>query len=247
MANSSRKTVLVIGATGMLGHAVLRFFAVGGRYSVVGSARSSATIGSLPAEVQNSVIGGVDVRSPDGLARLFDEAEPDVVINCVGVVKQLAAADDPLVAIPINSLLPHELARLCGLSGARLLHVSTDCVCELGTRHGLVEWFLSQTAGVRGYTKAVFSGLPTVELARVMHDYVIPDEGLRGVYHVSAAAIDKYTLLKDIAREYARAVDIVPDDKLRIDRSLDSARFRSATGYTSPGWSDLIAKMRAFG
>jgi dTDP-4-dehydrorhamnose reductase len=290
MANNSHKTVLVVGATGMLGHAVLRFFAAGGHYSVVGSARSSAAIESLPAQVRYSVIGGIDVRSPDGLARLFDEVEPDVVINCVGVVKQLAAADDPLVAIPINSLLPHELCRLCGLSGARLLHVSTDCVFagtkgmykesdpadaqdlygrskhlgevdqphavtlrtsiighELGTRHGLVEWFLSQTAGVRGYTKAVFSGLPTVELARVMHDYVIPNDGLRGVYHVSAAAIDKYTLLKDIAREYARAVDIVPDDKVRIDRSLDSTRFRAATGYTSPGWSDLIAKMRAFG
>jgi len=38
------------------------------------------------------------------------------VINCVGLIKQLADAEDPLQAIPINALLPHRLARLCELS-----------------------------------------------------------------------------------------------------------------------------------
>lgn len=280
--------VLVLGATGMLGSTVLRFFAQRQRYAVVGSVRGRSDL--LQAELRDRVIEGVDVADPDQLARLLDAAEPDVVINCVGVVKQLAEADDPLVALPINSLLPHRLARLCESRGARLLHVSTDCVFsgkkgryteadssdaedlygrskflgevdyphavtlrtsiighELARPHGLLEWFLSQSSGVRGYTGAIFSGLPTVEIALVMHDVVLEMAGLRGVYHVSSDPISKYSLLREISRAYGHQVEIEPDDRIVIDRSLDSTRFRAATGYVAPPWPELVHRMRRFG
>src|SRR5262245_38286893 len=126
MADRGIRKVLVLGAAGMLGSAVLRFFTERERYAVVGSVR--AVRDSMPAKLRERVIAGVDVADFDQVERLLDSAEPDVVINCIGVVKQLAEAADPLVSLPINSLLPHRLARLCATRGARLLHVSTDCV-----------------------------------------------------------------------------------------------------------------------
>ena len=93
----------------------------------------------------------------------------------------------------------------------------------------------------------MFSGLPTVELARVIQQHVIPHPELCGTYHVSVAPINKYELLKLVAAAYGRGNDIVPDDKLAIDRSLNSDRFRAATGYQPPSWPDLVQRMREFG
>jgi len=290
MAQTESGTVLVLGATGMLGHVVLRYFASRDEYRVLGSARTPASVMRLPAALHDRVIPGIDVENVDMLAGLLAQTQPDVVINCVGLIKQLAQVEDPLVALPINSLLPHRLARLCALRGARLIHVSTDCVfagskgmyvegdpsdaqdlygrskflgevdCphavtlrtsiigpELGTAHGLVGWFLAQQGSVKGYAKAIFSGLTTVELARVMYERVLPNAALTGVYHVSVAPIDKCSLLRLVAEVYGKTIEIRPDSAVVIDRSLDSSRFRSATGYVPPAWPALIAEMRKFG
>lgn len=288
---SEKKRLLVLGASGMLGNAVLRWFARDESYQVYGSVRGSASSTSLKAKAPAAeFVHGIDVESLDSLTRLFAQVRPEVVVNCIGVVKQLAEADDPLTAIPINALLPHRLARLAQVAGARLVHISTDCVFsggkggyvesdpadatdlygrsklmgevdydnavtlrtsiighELASAHGLVGWFLTQTGPVRGFTRAVFSGLPTVELARVIQQHVLPHPELRGTYHVSVAAIDKYSLLKLVAAAYGRSTDIAADDKLVIDRSLNSERFRSATGYQPPAWPELVQRMRDFG
>jgi dTDP-4-dehydrorhamnose reductase len=111
----------------------------------------------------------------------------------------------------------------------------------------LIGWFLAQRGRVNGFTRAVFSGLPTVELARVIRDYVLQRPELRGVYHVSAEPISKYDLLRLVAQTYGKTIEIVPDDKPVIDRSLDSTRFRQITGYTPPPWPELIRAMREFG
>jgi dTDP-4-dehydrorhamnose reductase len=281
--------VLVLGASGMLGNAVLRFFAQSAGYEVVASARSTSALRLLPEEMSDRVICGVDVENMDSLIRLLAKARPDVVINCIGLVKQLAEADDPLVAIPINALFPHRLARLCDVAGARLVHIGTDCVfagakgmyteadksdatnlygCskylgevdyphavtlrtsiighELSGAHSLVEWFLAQQGVVRGFRRAIFSGLPTVELARVIRDHVLSHPELHGVYHVSAEPINKFDLLTLIAKAYGKTIAIKADDKLAIDRSLDSSRFRQATGYHPQPWPELVRRMREF-
>jgi dTDP-4-dehydrorhamnose reductase len=280
--------VMVLGATGMLGNAVFRLFADSPGIDVYGTARSS--VSRLRADLRGRVISGIDVGHFDDLSRAFAEVRPEVVVNCIGLVKQLAEADDPLVAVPLNSLLPHRLARLCRLANARLVHVSTDCVFsgtkgryteadqpdardlyglskllgevdypnavtlrtsiighELASAHGLVEWFLSQSGGVRGFTRAVFSGLPTVELAAVIRDRVLGATTLRGVYHVSAEPIAKFDLLALVARQYGRSTEIVPDERVVIDRSLDGSRFSAATGYVAPPWPELVRRMHAFG
>ena len=283
--------ILVLGASGMLGNTVLRWFTQDPRFEVYGSLRSMSSEKLLQQAAPGAqLISGVDVESLDSLTRLFAQVRPDVVINCIGVVKQLAEAEDPLTAIPINALLPHRLARLGQVAGARLIHVSTDCVFsgsrggyresdspdaedlygrskllgevdyengvtlrtsifghELGSAHGLVGWFLSQEGNVRGFTKAIFSGLPTVELARIIQEFVLPNPDLRGVYHVSAEPIDKYSLLQLVASIYGRSNEISPDETVVIDRSLDSTRFRAATGYEPPDWPELVRRMHEFG
>jgi dTDP-4-dehydrorhamnose reductase len=118
---------------------------------------------------------------------------------------------------------------------------------ELGSANGLVEWFLSQTGRVKGYSRAVFSGLPTVELARVVRDHVLPRPHLRGLWHVSAEPITKLELLCLVRDAWGRDIAIEPDDRLVIDRSLCSERFRRETGYQPPSWPDLVKSMREFG
>jgi dTDP-4-dehydrorhamnose reductase len=79
-----------------------------------------------------------------------------------------------------------------------------------------------------------------------MRDFVIPNPGLRGVYHVSAEPIDKHALLQLLAHVYGKTTPIEPDDKLVIDRSLDSTRFRQATGYQAAAWPELVRQMHRF-
>jgi dTDP-4-dehydrorhamnose reductase len=256
--------------------------------SVYAAARSPAVKKIFPASAANITIG-IDVENTDALAGFLQEVRPDVIVNCVGVVKQLSSAANPLVAIPINAILPHRLARLADLLGARLIHVSTDCVFsgrkgdyresdipdaedlygrskllgevdypnavtlrtsiigrELGSCNGLVEWFLSQRGSVRGYRRAIFSGLTTDELVRVIADRILPNPNLRGVYHVSVAPISKFDLLGIVRDVYGVETEIEPDDAVAIDRSLNSDRFRKATGYAPPSWPELIHCMRRF-
>lgn len=116
---------------------------------------------------------------------------------------------------------------------------------ELGTRYGLVEWFLSQHQAIDGYTHAIYSGLPTVEFANILANHVLPDTTLRGLYHVSSDPIPKYDLLNLVAEVYGKDIEIRERDDVRIDRSLDSSAFRDATGYHPPGWKALVRRMHA--
>jgi dTDP-4-dehydrorhamnose reductase len=289
MYKKSCLRILVLGISGMLGNSVFRLFSENPDYKVFGSIRSNSLPSRLAYDLPENVKTKVDVENLDSLTILFSEVQPDVVINCVGLVKQLKESDDPLVAIPINSLLPHRLARLCQVAGARLIHISTDCIFsgdrgmyteadfsdakdlygrskflgevdyphsitlrtsiighEIAGARSLVGWFLAQEGSVKGYTRAIFSGLPTVEVARVIRDYVIPYSDLHGVYHLASEPINKFDLLKLVAQTYKKNINIIADDQLVINRSLDATRFRLATGYVPKPWTDLIRSMYKF-
>lgn len=114
---------------------------------------------------------------------------------------------------------------------------------ELKGRFGLLEWFLAQDKQVRGFRKAIFSGFPTVELARIIHDCILPNLELSGIYHVSSEPISKYDLLQKVAQRYDKKIEIEPDDTFIVDRSLDSTVFREATNYIPPSWDKLIEMM----
>lgn len=281
--------IMILGATGMLGSAMVRVISGASEHEVIALSRASEARQWFPADIRARFFGGLDVDNYENLARAFADHRPDVVINCIGIVKQLAAASDVLSSVPINSLLPHRLAQLCGMVGARLVHFSTDCVFsgnsgnyvesdtpdakdlygmskqwgevhdphtitlrtsiigpELNSSRGLLGWFLSQSGSVLGYRRAIFSGLPTVELSRIVRDLILPRADLSGLYHVSTHAIDKDSLLRLFAAAYGKDIEIVADDSLVIDRSLNSERFRAATGYSPPDWPTLVADMCRF-
>lgn len=290
ITRNDKHHVAVIGASGMLGSAVTRYFVRESEWSITGTLRSKDSVALLPSHLQGNLVWGVDVNKFNTIREFIKEHQPDIVINCVGLVKQLSGASDPLTALPVNSLFPHMLARCCADYGARVVHMSTDCVFsgskgqyieddtpdahdlygvskrlgevdypnavtlrtsiighELNGNRSLIDWFLSQDGSVKGFSEAVFSGLPTVEIARIIRSYVIPYVELCGVYHVSADPISKYDLLNLVANIYGHKIEIAKETKFKIDRSLDSSRFRSVTGFEPPKWHEMITRMKNFG
>jgi len=117
---------------------------------------------------------------------------------------------------------------------------------ELQSSYGLLEWFLAQEGSCTGFKKAIFSGLPNTVFAEVVRDYVIPKPELHGLYHVGAAQIGKYELLKLIAAQYNKKINIFCDEKFAIDRSLNVDLFSRVTCYRAPSWPELIQSMHKF-
>ncbi len=271
----------------MLGHRLFRRLGKNNDFQVTGTARKISNSDQwFSKEELLNIIEDVDVTNYDKLMNVFAKIKPDTVINCVGIIKQLPISKDPLTAITINALFPHKLALACEVAGARLIHLSTDCVfsgkkgnyseeddsdandiygrskflgevkksnCitlrtsiighELNSKRGLLEWFLAQKGPVNGYKHAIYTGFPTIEIARIISEFVIPNLELNGLYHVSSEPISKFDLLKLIADYYKKEIEIRPYKEFKCDRSLRSTRFRKDTGYLPPAWSELIRMM----
>jgi len=117
---------------------------------------------------------------------------------------------------------------------------------ELKCANGLLAWFLSQQETCKCYSRAIFSGLPTVVLAEIIRNYIIPEPELFGVYHVAAQPISKFDLLKLVAEIYGKTIELIPVDQPVYNRSLNPARFRAATGYVAPEWTELIRIMHDY-
>src|SRR5438552_11343304 len=280
--------VLILGGSGMLGHKLWQTFSA--RFDTYATFRQvSGTYIRFGIFDESRMLGGITAEQLDTVERAFGLAHPDVIVNCIGIVKQDAAARDPLKSIAVNALFPHELAQLCRETGARLIQLSTECVfsgrkgnyretdmpdaedlygrtkllgevesedCltirtsmigrELKGSHGLLEWFLSQRGGcVRGFTRAVFSGLTTLALADAIADVIVDQPNLSGVWHLAGEAISKFDLLKLLKQTYGLAIEIEPDESFVCDRSLDGSRFRDATGTRAPLWPEMIERMCA--
>jgi dTDP-4-dehydrorhamnose reductase len=230
---------------------------------------------------------GLDAQDFATFVATFEKLKPDAVINCIGIVKQLPLANNPIVSIEINALFPHRIAKLCHAIGARLIHISTDCVfsgqrgmyteedtpdpldlydrskllgevndpcCltlrtsfigrELGRATSLVEWFLSNQGNcVQGYTNAIYTGFSTTILGRIIADVIQHHANLSGVYHVSSEPISKYKLLCLLRDAYQTSIEINPFPGVRVDRSMDSSRFRQATGLVPPPWPEMVQAM----
>jgi len=279
--------ILILGVSGMLGSTMFQVMSQASQFEVYGTARSFKIKKYFHNEPAERIITDVDLGYPDTIVDLFAKVRPNAVINCIGLVKQLSHSNSTLFALPINSLLPHKLAKYCELIGSRLIHISTDCVFsglkgnykeddepdaqdlygrskllgevyyphtvtlrtsiighELNSSHSLIGWFISQRSGIKGYRHAIFSGLPTCELSKIIRDIVLLKPELSGLYHVAAKPISKYDLLNLVNLEYNKGLEIYPDDNIKIDRSLDGSRFHKATGYIAPTWPHMIAQMR---
>lgn len=273
----------------MLGSTLMNYFLESKIHNVCGTVRNTESIKSCSNEFKSKIISNVDINDDDQFLSLFNKFKPDIVINCIGVIKQLASSNDPLIILPTNSIFPHKLARFCTPKNIRVIHMSTDCVFlgdkgmykeddipdatdlygiskrlgeidypntitlrtsiighEINGEKSLIDWFLSQSEEVNGFENAIFSGLPTVEMAHIIEKFVIPNSNLQGLFHVSASPISKYDLLCMVANRYNKEIKIKKESKFKIDRSLDSKLFKTASEYTPPKWDKLIDKMFKF-
>lgn len=281
--------ILILGGSGMLGHRL--WVNLRKEHEVWVTVRQTLSpfpeLSEFPSKYVRT---DVDASNFDQVTRALASIQPDLVINCIGLIKQMGhLARDPIMSISLNALLPHRISLICRAARIRMIHISTDCVFsgkkgnylesdesdaedlygrskflgevtypphsitlrtsiigrELKTRLGLIEWFLSQKDGdtVRGYKRAIFTGFTTDELSRIIMDKVIPNPELTGLYHVSSDPINKYDLLQIANRAFDRKINILPDEEFFMDRSLDSTRFRKATGYQPPSWTEMIQEM----
>ncbi len=120
--------ILILGGSGMLGHKLWQTLAPRFETHVTLRGRA-ADFGRLGGVFdQSQAVGGLDAESIQGFAKLVQDLRPDVVVNCIGVVKQDPAAHNPVATIGINALFPHRMAAICKAARARFIHLSTDCV-----------------------------------------------------------------------------------------------------------------------
>lgn len=143
--------ILVLGATGMLGHKLWQVLADPfDTYVTLRQGLKSYARYNLFDRMRT--VDHVSVQDFDSVIRAIAEVRPQVVVNCIGVVKQHPAAKDPLVSISVNALFPPRLAQLCRAAGIRLIHISTDCVFA-GRKGNYVESDVADAEDLYGRTK----------------------------------------------------------------------------------------------
>ena len=280
--------VLVLGATGMLGYSLFSNLSEYPEYDVYGTVRSLEGKEHFFTNHLSKIINDVDVSRQYELDAVIEKMKPNIVINCIGLIKQHSISKQHVDAISINSLLPHALAVICDRDGAKLINFSTDCVftgnkgdylesdmpdaqdlygkskClgevnygphltlrtsiighELSSNVSLIGWFLSQEDKTKGFSKAIFSGLPTCVIAKILAESILPNGDLRGLYQLSVEPIDKFSLLKLVASIYEKKIDIEESEKVVINRSLNSETLRKSIDLKVPTWESLITDMHS--
>jgi dTDP-4-dehydrorhamnose reductase len=278
--------VLIIGATGMLGYSLFSNLTEYSELDVYGTVRNIKGKEQFFIDYPNKIIEGVEIDNIYNVENIISNLKPDVVINCIGLIKQHDIAKQHINAISINSLLPHQLASICTRLDAKFIHFSTDCIfsgkkggylendipdaidlygkskClgevdysphltlrtsiighELSSRVSLIDWFLSQENKTKGFSKAIFSGLPTCVIAKLLAEYILPKTEITGLYQLSVDPIDKYSLLTLVAGVYNKEIEIEDSKTLVIDRSLNSDRLQQLINFKVPTWEALITDM----
>jgi dTDP-4-dehydrorhamnose reductase len=228
----------------------------------------------------------MDVSDLNALTGVFKSIQPNIILNCIGLTKRHEEPDNRIPSILLNALFPHQLAKLTGDIGAKVIHFSTDCVFDGEAGHyqdnsptnatdlygrtkalgeitaghvltlrssfigkelrdgtELFEWFLAQQGEVKGFKNAIYTGLTTLELSRVIEHLLRRYPNAAGLYNVSSNPISKYALLKLIAEKMSPDIKVLPEEQFYCDRSLDSSRFRKEFNYTPPNWETMVEEL----
>ncbi|ETT31905.1 nad dependent epimerase/dehydratase [Paenibacillus sp. FSL R5-192] len=266
--------LLILGGNGMAGHILVDYFRRQGVHSVFYTSRDVTDPNGLLLDVNDSFM--VD--------RLVEAVHPDVIINAVGVLNNFAD-EDKITAYHINGFLPHRLRRVADTIGARLIHISTDCVFsgERGAYReddvtdgtsayaitkalgevqdeghltirtsiigpeirqggiGLMQWFMSSTGEVGGYTRVFWNGVTTLELAKWVDHYL--SSSVSGLIHLAhPAPVSKHDLLVLFKQTWDKQdVTIVRDDSVVQDRTLVSTREDVKTDL--PDYSTMLKEL----
>ena len=114
---------------------------------------------------------------------------------------------------------------------------------ELKTKNGLLEWFLAQKKKCVGFAKVFFSGLTTFEVFAFLDLYLFKKNSVSGLIHLSSSKISKYKLLKLISKIYQKKIIIKKDNKIRINRTLNSKYIERKLFYKCSSWEIMIKQM----
>ncbi|EHP51014.1 dTDP-4-dehydrorhamnose reductase family protein [Odoribacter laneus] len=270
-----KRKILLFGSTGMAGHITYYYLKSTQKYNITNVVfRTKLT--------EDSII--VNVTDIEAVAKVVRSTHPDLIINCIGVLVK-GSKEHPDNAILINAYFPHLLKKLSDEIGAKLIHISTDCVFsgkkggyteedfrdaddiygrskalgeiinekDLTIRtsiigpelkingEGLFHWFMDQSGNVNGYTKVIWGGVTTFELAKAID--VAIEKNIHGLVQLSnGIGISKYDLLclfKDIWGK--KDVNILPYDTYSVDKSIArSQRFI----YSVPAYKKMLIEQR---
>lgn len=287
----SKRRILLLGASGMVGHKAWQIFRE--RFTEVFATvrKPRAHYAHLPlfqSADASRLIDGMDLLEPTNVLPVLNEIKPEVVFNCVGLTFRRSDSPSAEAHIRVNALLPHVLNRWCVENSGRMISLSTDCVFtgrdggytedsvtdardaygrskalgevespnalilrtsvvgrEIEYKTELLEWFLShQGKQVKGFRKAIFSGVGTPFLAQTVADLIEKYPELNGIYQVASEPISKFDLLMKARTVFGVDVDIVPDDAYVAKKNLNGAKFERATGIKVPSWDDMMMQIK---
>jgi dTDP-4-dehydrorhamnose reductase len=273
----------------MLGSALFKHLSINDNFSVFGASRNLEKIKLFPCSLQKNIFSiSIGLNNLLDLQSIVLKINPDIVINCIGVIKQSPLSESRKTTIEVNALLPHLIAETISKYQSKLIHISTDCVFsgakgayrefdesdavdvygkskflgeisygghltlrtsiighEMGSSLSLLEWFLGQRK-VEGYLRAIYSGVTTLELAKILEQYILPTHEMQGLFHISSKPISKFDLLSIVNKVYQCNTQITPENNFVIDRSLDSRYFQNMTGYEPKDWEQQILELYKF-
>lgn len=120
--------ILILGGHGMLGHRL--WINLQKEHEVWVTVRhTSSPFPNLPEFPVHYVCTDVDAYNFDQVISTLASIQPDLVINCIGLIKQKGnIAQDSYMAIYLNALLPHRISLICQAANIRAIYISTDCV-----------------------------------------------------------------------------------------------------------------------
>ena len=263
--------ILVLGRNGMLGHVVYEYFRSIGD-DVYGT------------DVRGNCISYDAFKNQEELENIVKEYKPEVVINCIGILNQVAE-DNKVLAVKLNSLLPHYIDSLSEKYNFKFIHVSTDCVFDgkkgkydedalpdatsfygrskalgevINSRSitlrtsivgpdtnpngiGLFQWFMKQNGEIGGYTKVIWTGVTTIELAKCMKKAI--DNNLTGFHHVvNNDFISKYDLISLFKEAFNKDIIINKNDSVVSEKTL--VRTDKSFDFNVPSYKEMVYEMK---
>ncbi|PIO08353.1 NAD(P)-dependent oxidoreductase [Candidatus Pacearchaeota archaeon CG10_big_fil_rev_8_21_14_0_10_34_12] len=267
---------LVLGGEGMLGHMVVKYLKSLVDFEVYFTTRNENSSEGIYFDAN---------KNPEKIEEIIKRVNPDVIVNCIGIVVSLVREDNRDMVTFINSYLPHKIANICKANNTKLIHISSDCVFsgkeggytenslyspidfygltkatgEVNDNHnltirtsiigpeikepktGLMEWFFSQKGKeVKGFTKAIWSGVTTLELAKRIVE--MHQKNVAGIINIASQPINKYDLLCLIKKVYNLNIMIEPDDSVISDRSMKT--IRKDVNYSVPSHENMLIELK---
>jgi dTDP-4-dehydrorhamnose reductase len=269
------KKIIILGATGLIGHQVYYWLKANKNFLVFSFAHQR--------KISNDTVL-LDARDEHLLEKSIVEINPDVIVNCMGVLIS-EANRDPENAIFLNAYVPQRLKNVANALDAKLVHISTDCVFsgkkgsyteydirdaddiygrvkalgevvkpphvtlrtsvvgpEIKDGEELFHWFMSQEGNIKGFTKSFWSGVTTLELAKVV-GWVI-ENNIQGLHHITnGVPINKYDLLM-LFKKYTHKEVVIEsvDGKVTNKSLLDTHK---EIDYVVPNYEYMISEMVA--